>query len=763
MLISGLGEVTLETLRGIVERITFYNEENGYTVARLAPEQGSDRVTMVGNTLGINVGEAVEATGQWRNHPRFGRQFQVERIEITMPATLVGIEKYLGSGLIKGVGSKMARRIVRKFGLQTIDVIEEQPQRLLEVLGIGRKRLAMVRAAWEAHRQIKEVMIFLQAHGVSSGLAVKIYKAYGKHSIEMVQNDPYRLAHEVYGIGFITADKIAQGIGIPEDAPERLAAALAYVLSLQANQGHTYLPRPLLLQEAANLLRLPLEKIEPALELLADKGDIRREILPSTLGKARAAGIAEEEAIYLMPFYYGEVGVSHRLRRLVQVAREQAAASPFRTFQGEDWSVAFSAWEERSGVHLSREQRLAVYTALHEPVTVLTGGPGTGKTTTVRTLIGFLEQKGLRYALASPTGRAAKRLSETARRPASTIHRLLAFSPQNGSFQRNEENPLPLEMLVVDEASMLDLLLTNSLLKAVPPGAHLLLVGDIDQLPSVGAGNVLQDVIDSGLAAVIRLETIFRQAEGSYIVVNAHRINEGKLPIVDPKVSHDFYLFNVPTPEEAATMVVDLVKRRIPQRFGLHPRDIQVLSPMHRGIAGVSALNVALQEALNPPAPAKPEWQSSGRLFRLGDRVMQIQNDYDKNVYNGDWGEIVALDLVNQRLKVRIDDRVIPYDALDLDALVHAYAISIHKAQGSEYPAVVIPLLTSHYLMLRRNLLYTAVSRARKLVVIVGSYRALRIAVSNQQTGQRFSGLVGRLREGLSAGQKVTIGDKKTV
>ncbi len=738
----------MDTLRGIVERITYYNEENGYTVARLALESGGDRITVVGNLLGLNIGEAIEVTGRWRNHPKFGRQFQAERFSVTMPNTLVGLEKYLGSGLIKGIGPKMAHRIVAKFGLQTIDVIETRPKKLLAVLGIGPKRVAMVKAAWNAHRQIKEVMIFLQARGVSAGLAVKIFKAYGNDAVQVVQSDPYRLAREVYGIGFITADKIAQGMGIPVDAPERVAAALAYVLGQQANQGHTYLPSSALLREAAQLLALPEEKIHPALDLLTEQGEIRRQPLPGA-ETAPANQVAEEEAVYLTPFYYGEIGVTNRLQRLLQVAREQAAHSPFRTFQDEDWSASFTTWETKTGLHLSREQRLAVYTPLQEPITVLTGGPGTGKTTTLRALIHFLEAKNLRYALATPTGRAAKRVGEATGRPASTLHRLLAFSPQDGTFKHNEENPLPVDMLVVDEISMLDLLMANHLLKAVPPGAHLLLVGDADQLPSVGAGNVLQDIIASETVSVIRLQKIFRQAEGSYIISNAHRINQGQMPVVDAQLSHDFFFFNVPEPEAAAAMVVDLVKTRIPARFDLPPSEIQVLSPMHRGFAGVVALNTALQAALNPPAPGKPEWASGGRIYRLGDRVMQIRNNYDKNIYNGDWGEIVALDRINQRLQVRIDNRIVPYDMLDLDELVHAYAISIHKAQGSEYPAVVIPLLTSHYLMLRRKLLYTAVSRARQLVVIVGSWRALQIAIHNAQSGQRYSGLVQRLRESI--------------
>jgi len=747
--------MNVDTLCGIVERITYYNEENGYTVAKLAPELGGDRITVVGNLLGLNVGEAVEVSGHWRNHPKFGRQFQAEQFAVTMPNSLVGLEKYLGSGLIKGIGPKMAHRIVQKFGLQTIDVIEREPKKLLTVLGIGPKRVAMVEAAWNAHRQIKEVMIFLQARGVSAGLAVKIYKAYGDDSVQVVQNDPYRLAREVYGIGFITADKIAQGMGIPEDAPERVAAALAYVLGQQANQGHTYLPRTALVSEAAKLLALPEEKVLPALDLLAEQGEIRRQTMPAPERAAASGQVAEEEAIYLTPFYYGEIGVTNRLQRLVQVAREQAASSPFRVFQDEDWAASFAAWEARTGLKLSREQRLAVYTALQAPVTVLTGGPGTGKTTTLRALIHFLEAKRLRYALATPTGRAAKRVGEATGRPASTLHRLLAYAPQSGAFKHNEENPLPVDLLVVDEVSMLDLLMTNHLLRAVPPGAHLLLVGDADQLPSVGAGNVLQDMIASGTVAVVRLQTIFRQAAGSYIITNAHRINQGQMPLVDPQHSHDFFFFNVPEPEAAAAMVVDLVKTRIPARFGLRPADIQVLSPMHRGLTGVAALNTALQAALNPAAPEKPEWPSGGRVYRLGDRVMQIQNNYDKNVYNGDWGEIVALDRINQRLQVRIDDRIVPYDMLDLDELVHAYAISIHKAQGSEYPAVVIPLLTSHYLMLRRKLLYTAVSRARQLVVIVGSWRALQIAVGNVQSGQRFSGLAERLRASMPGHQQL--------
>lgn len=748
-----------EKLRGTIERITFHNAENGYTVAQVAPEGLDYTVTVVGAMLGVNIGEAVELTGAWMAHPQYGRQFKAEAVRTVLPATIAGLEKYLGSGLIKGIGPVTAKRIVRKFGLETLRVIEETPQRLHEVLGVGRKRVDLITRAWAEQQKIKEVMLFLQSHNVSTGLAVKIYKQYGDDAIEIVRNDPYRLARDIFGIGFITADKIAQAIGIAHDAAERVAAGIAYVLSEAADEGNVYLPTAELTRRASEMLGVPEALVTQGIAHLAEDAQVRVE----GADPAAPLRLAEERPVYLIPFYYGEIGVANRLRRLAEASEDRLAV--FRRF---DWPAAFAALHARDGRALTPRQMEAVQSALTHRVTVLTGGPGTGKTTTVHSIIRLAEAAGVKTVLASPTGRAAKRLSEATGRPAKTIHRLLEVKPAEGfAFSRNEENPLEADLVIVDEASMLDLILTNNLLKAIPPGAHLLLVGDVDQLPSVGAGSVLHDMIaaieghkgqeparhlpadgrpsPSASWAVIRLDTIFRQEEGSYIIVNAHRINRGEMPILDNRNAVDFFLFREEDPLKAADLVVELVRERIPRKFGFQAEDIQVLAPMHRGEVGVAALNARLQAALNPPGPRTVERQVGGRVFRTGDRVMQIRNNYDKDVFNGDMGRVAAIDLEDQLVAVNMDGRTVMYDFLELDELVHAYAISIHKAQGSEFPAVVAPLLTTHYMMLQRNLLYTAVTRAQKLVVLVGSPRAIGIAVKADRVKERFSGLTERL------------------
>jgi exodeoxyribonuclease V alpha subunit len=747
----------LETLRGTIERITFHNEENGYTVAQLAPDGQGYTVPVIGNMLGINVGESVELGGAWMAHPQYGRQFKAETVRTILPATIAGLEKYLGSGLVKGIGPVTAKRIVRKFGLETLQVIEEKPQRLHEVLGVGRKRVDLITRAWAEQQKIKEVMLFLQSHSVSTGLAVKIYKAYGDDAIEIVQNDPYRLARDIFGIGFITADKIARAIGIAQDAPERVAAGVAYVLSEAADEGNVYLPAAELTRRAGEMLGVAEGLVTQGITSLAADEQVRVEEAP------KETRLAEERPVYLIPFYYGEVGVANRLRRLVEANEDRLSV-----FQRFDWPAAFAALQAHDHRALTPRQMEAVQAALTHRVTVLTGGPGTGKTTTVRSIIRLAEAAGVKTVLASPTGRAAKRLSEAAGRPAKTIHRLLEVKPAEGfKFSRNEENPLEADLVIVDETSMLDLILTNNLLKAIPPGAHLLLVGDVDQLPSVGAGNVLNDVIEAiegeakdevktsastltSASTVVRLDTIFRQPEGSYIITNAHRINQGEMPILDNRNALDFFLFREEDPPKAADLIVELVQERIPRKFGFKPEEIQVLAPMHRGEVGVAALNARLQAALNPPGPQTVERLVGGRVFRAGDRVMQIRNNYDKDVFNGDMGRVAGMDLEDQVVSVGMDGHTVAYDFLELDELVHAYAISIHKAQGSEFPAVVVPLLTTHYMMLQRNLLYTAVTRAQKLVVLVGSPRAIGIAVKADRAKERFSGLAERLGKGAA-------------
>ncbi len=734
-----------DSLRGTVERITYYNEETGYSVVRLHVPGQPDLVTVVGDLPEVNPGESLRLEGMWTIHPQYGRQFRAERCEQVLPATAEGIKKYLGSGLVKGVGPVTAARIVQRFGADTLRVLDEEPQRLREALGVGRKRAEAIAKAWAEQKQIREVMLFLQSHGVTTGLAVKIYKAYGNDSLKIVQENPYRLARDIWGVGFKTADKLAHDLGLPHDAPARVQAGVAYTLSQLADEGHTYAPEEKLLCEASRLLDVPPDLVQAAIEELDAEEIVRRETLtyPSPATSSPPAGgkaVREERAVYLAPFYYGEVGVTHRLQGIVE-----NRTTRLRPFRSVNWDELLARVGRNSAIRLSAQQREAVQTALTHKVTVLTGGPGTGKTVTVRTIIGALEMLRCSYALCAPTGRAAKRLAEAAERPAQTIHRMLKYTPAEG-FRFNAENPLDVDCLIVDEASMLDLLLTNHLLKAVDPAAHVLFVGDVDQLPSVGAGDVLRDIIASGRAAVVRLTTIFRQAAESGIVVNAHRINRGEMPLLNE--FGDFYFFSVEDPQQGADLLVEIVKERIPRKFKLDPlNDVQVLAPMYRGECGVANLNARLQEALNPPSPHAAERRLAGRAFRVGDKVMQTRNNYARDVYNGDIGFVTAIDAEEQTLTVTIDGRPVSYDWSEADELVHAFAVSVHKSQGSEYPAVVMPVLMQHYLMLERNLLYTAVTRARRLVVLVGTRRAIAIAVRNNPVRERRSGLSVRLQK----------------
>ncbi len=716
----------LQTLRGTIERITFYNDENGYTVARFLPEGKNDVVTIVGNMMGANVGESLALEGLWTNHPQHGRQFEIKHFSLQYPATVQGLRKYLGSGLIKGIGPVTAERIVKHFGLETLEVIEKQLERLREVEGVGPKRIDIIRRGWAEQKQIKEVMLFLQSHGVSTSLAVKIYKAYGDGALNVVRNDPYRLARDIWGIGFLTADKIARALGIKPDDPARIEAGVRYVLGQFSNDGHVFALRADLLAQAAEALDAPTMLIEEAITRLVQAEEI----------------FVEDEAIYLMPFYFAEIGVANRLKELVASPRSRLAE-----LRALDWTTVFDWLAKQSQVALTPKQQDAVKTAFVSKVSVLTGGPGTGKTTSVRALIQLLKAKRKTFKLAAPTGRAAKRLSEATGEPAQTLHRLLEFKPFEGNkFARDRDNPLDADLIIVDELSMIDLLLMNALLKAIDLGSHVLLIGDPDQLPSVGAGSVLRDLIASQFVPVVALDVIFRQSESSLIITNAHRINQGELPRFTQE-AQDFFLFKENEPEPAAQRVVELLKTRIPNKFGLDPiEDIQVLSPMHRGSVGVGMLNQMLQEALNPPGERKREWRHGSRVFRVGDKVLQTRNNYDKLVFNGDLGRVTAVDVEDQQILVDMDGTSIAYEFSELDELVHAFAMSVHKSQGSEYRAVVIPLLTQHYMMLQRNLLYTAVTRAKQLVVLVGSLKAIALAVKNNKIVQRNSRLAQRLQ-----------------
>ncbi len=736
-----------QQIKGTVERVTYYSEESGYSVIRLNVKGWTGLATVVGNLPQVTPGESLRLEGVWTTHPQYGRQFKAERCEQILPATVEGIKKYLGSGMVKGVGPVTAARIVQRFGADTFRVLDEEPRRLREALGVGPKRAVAIAKSWQEQKQIRQVMLFLQGHGVTTSLAVKIYKAYGNDAIHVVQENPYRMARDIWGVGFKTADKIARDLGLPLDAPARVQAGVAHTLGQLADEGHVYAPEEELIPAATHLLDVSPDLVKAAIEDLDAEEIVRCETLTyptveSSRGESSSADqVREEQAIYLAPFYYGEIGATHRLRDLVE--NPTTRLHPFRSA---DWDTLLNRLAQNSAIELSPEQRKAVQTALTHKVTVLTGGPGTGKTVSVRTIIGALEAIKCRYALCAPTGRAAKRLSEATGRPAQTVHRLLKYSPMEG-FRHNAENPLEVDCLIVDETSMLDLLLTNNLLKAVDPAAHVLFVGDVDQLPSVGAGDVLRDVIGSGRAAVIQLTTIFRQAAGSGIVVNAHRINQGQVPILNE--FEDFYFFSKKDPQQAADLLVDVVQRRIPHKFGLDPvNELQVLAPMYRGACGVANLNTRLQESLNPASPRKAERRLGGRTFRVGDKVMQTRNNYARDVYNGDIGRVTGIDPVEQTLTVKIDDRPVIYDWGEADELVHAFAVSVHKSQGSEYPAVVIPMHTQHYLMLQRNLLYTAITRAKRLVVLLGTRRAIGIAVRNNKVRERHSGLSVRLRKG---------------
>ncbi|WP_307867701.1 SF1B family DNA helicase RecD2 [Umezawaea beigongshangensis] len=724
-------------LDAVLERITFANEETGYTVAKVDTGRGAgDLVTVVGALLGAQPGESLRMRGRWGSHPQYGKQFHVDDYTTVLPATIQGIRRYLGSGLVKGIGPRIADRIVEHFGVDSLDVIETEPKRLVEVPGLGPKRTKLIADAWEEQKAIKEVMVFLQGVGVSTSLAVRIYKQYGDRSIDVVRHEPYRLAADVWGIGFRTADVIAKAVGIPHDSPQRVKAGLQFTLSEATGNGNCYLPEQELIADAIKILQVDTGLVIDCLAELVTEEGVVREDLPGDDGEKIGA-------IYLVPFHRAEVSLAGQLVRLLRGREDRMPA-----FGAVDWDRAFGWLAKRQPAELAPSQRDAVRLALTEKVAVLTGGPGCGKSFTVRSVVALATAKGAKVVLAAPTGRAAKRLTELTGHEAKTVHRLLELKP-GGDAAFDRDRPLDADLVVVDEASMLDLLLANKLVKAVAPGAHLLLVGDVDQLPSVGAGEVLRDVLATGSPVPsVRLTHIFRQAQQSGVVTNAHRINSGDYPQV--KGLPDFFLFSVEEAEDAATTTVDVVANRIPRRFGLDPRrDVQVLAPMHRGPAGAGALNSLLQEALTPPRPDLPERRFGGRVFRLGDKVTQMRNNYDKGangVFNGTLGVVVGLDPDEQKLTVRTDeDEEVDYEFGELDELTHAYAMTIHRSQGSEYPCVVLPITTSAWMMLQRNLLYTAVTRAKKLVVLVGSQRAIGQAVRTVGAGRRHTALSHRL------------------
>ena len=718
-------------IRGQVERITYFSEENNYTIARLHMHGNKKLVTVVGNLVGVNPGEVLEMLGEWVHHPRYGEQFKILQYRSILPASVYGIQKYLGSGLIKGIGPVMAKRLVAKFGKDTLHIIEDDVERLSEVFGIGQKRITMIKEAWEDQKEIHEVMIFLQSHGVSSGYATKIFKHYGKESITIVKDNPYTLATDIYGIGFLTADKIAEKMGIPKDAVIRCEAGILYVLNTLSEEGHVYYPYDSLIRKCEKILGVESEIVADAITNIVGKGHV---VVDEDIENNEVGG----KAVYLAGYYFSEVSLANRLRTLIDMPKNVRVINSERTLS-----------QLQRGLHitLAEKQIEAIKTAIQDKVVVITGGPGTGKTTIINCIIKIYRERESKVVLAAPTGRAAKRMNELTGFEAKTIHRLLEYSLQKGGFRKDDTQPLDADVIIIDEASMIDMLLLYYLLKAVPPFATLVLVGDVNQLPSVGAGNVLKDIIDSGVVPVVELTEIFRQAQESLIIVNAHRIHKGKFPILKDQQKNgltDFYFIEQEDPEKVLKLILTLVKQRIPLTFGFDPvTDIQVLSPMHRGVIGAENLNQELQSVINPAS--SPEITRGGKKFRVDDKVMQIRNDYDKEVFNGDIGRIISIDQETQEVIIQFDEKQVPYSYSDLDAIVLAYAVSVHKSQGSEFPVVIIPLMTQHYMLLQRNLLYTGVTRGEKLVILIGTKKALAIAIKNNQTLKRYTLLKERL------------------
>jgi exodeoxyribonuclease V alpha subunit len=721
-------------LSGQIEKITFTNEETGFTIARVKVKGRHDPVTVVGTLMAPMPGEILDMRGEWANHPRFGLQFKVSEYKTRAPASVDGIRKYLGSGMIKGLGPVMAGRIVDKFGPKTLDVIDHQIDRLAAVDGIGPKRIATISKAWDAQSEIRDVMLFLQSHGVSSGYAAKIFKHYGDQAVAVVKRNPYRLAGDIFGIGFQTADQIAAKLGFEKNARLRVEAGILFVLNQLSDEGHVYFPYQPLITRCCDILDVDRQPVIQALGNLA----LDQKIIIEDINESPETFKENHKAVYLARFHLCETGIARLLRGLVAGNK---SIRPIDTGKAIDWV------QGQLFITLAENQKKAVVWSAENKVMVITGGPGTGKTTLINAVLKIFARLKAAVMLAAPTGRAAKRMSEATGFDAKTIHRLLEYSLQKGGFQRTEDKPLDCDVLVIDEASMIDTVLMYHLLKAVPPFATLILVGDVNQLPSVGAGNVLGDIIASSAIPVVTLDKIFRQAEASQIVVNAHRINHGRSPSVNAgqaeDLRSDFYFIEQEDPEKVLGIILELCKSRIPQRFGFDPvDDIQVLTPMHRGSVGAGNLNQQLQATLNPGEAGVTRGE---RAYRVNDKVMQIRNNYDKDVFNGDIGRVTAIDGDSREVTVAIDGREVVYDFGDLDEIVPAYAISVHKSQGSEYPVAIIPIVTQHYILLQRNLIYTAVTRGKKLVVIVGSRKAMAIGINNTKTRRRYTRLRHRL------------------
>ena len=706
-------------LRCVVEHITYQNEKNGWSVMKVKVKGYDNLVTLTGSLLDVPVGSVLLADGDWRVDPKYGQQFVAQSWTEVMPATLYGIEKYLGSGLVKGIGPAYAKAIVSRFGLETIDVIENDIERLLEVPRLGKKRMGKIRESWEKQKDIKEVMVFLQGHGVSTAFAAKIYRKYEKKSIAKVKENPYQLADDIWGIGFKTADSIASKMGYEKNDPRRCRSGILYALNELAEEGHVYAEPEQLVEAATKLLEAEETPVRQALASMMEAKDV----------------IADNDVVYLPPFYHAENGSAKRLQSLL------ADTSLFNSDIAAEPEAEYGV--KSGGIVYDEVQQAAIQKALDSKVMVLTGGPGTGKTTTTQGIIAAFKARHMSILLAAPTGRAAKRMTEATGMEAKTIHRLLEYNPMDG-YKRNDENPLEGDALIVDECSMIDILLFYNLMKAIPSNMRLILVGDIDQLPSVGAGNVLRDIIDSQQIPVVRLTRIFRQAQSSRIVMNAHAINAGKFPNIKNGLDTDFFFINQEDADEMVELIIGLVRDRLPKKYGYPPKEIQVLTPMQRGTVGAGNLNIELQTALNPTGPSLTR---GGYTFRLGDKVMQIRNNYDKNVFNGDIGYITAVDANERTLTVTFDSRLVEYDITELDEIVLAYAVTIHKSQGSEFPVVVMPVTMKHFVMLQRNLIYTGITRAKKICVLVGTTKALAYAIKQNTVSKRNTKLKERLNE----------------
>src|SRR5450631_3476051 len=717
-----------EEIAGLVERVTYFNEESGFAVLRVKVRGRRDQVTVLGPVPAISAGEWLTGKGWWVRDKEHGLQFKAQFLKATPPTTSEGVERYLGGGFVKGVGPVLAKKLVAHFGAGVLTVIGDNPADLESVDGIGPKRRERIANAWQEGMQIREIMLFLHSHGVSTGRAVRIFKTYGNLAIQTVQENPYTLAKEIHGIGFATADQIAQSVGVPKDSQNRARAGIAHVLLGATSEGHCALPLEKLKAAAVKLLEVPVETIEQALSQMLTNGFLLLEEIDG------------EPLIFLPHLRKAEDGIATKVKRL---------ATAGVTYPKIDFDKAVAWCEVKTGKTLAPSQREALMTVLTSRVAIITGGPGVGKTTLVDSILLILRAKKVKCLLCAPTGRAAKRLTETTGLEAKTIHRLLEVDPATGRFSRNEDNPLECDLLIVDETSMVDVLLMHALLRALPNSAALILVGDVDQLPSVGPGNTLRDLIESGLVPVVRLTEVFRQAAASRIITSAHLIRQGKMPELGTAASDsDFHFVERETPEDIAATLVRLVKDRIPKGHGLDPiRDIQVLCPMNRGSIGVRELNTVLQQALNPPRQTEAAAERFGWRFQVRDKVIQTENNYKKEVFNGDIGVIEKIDTIEQEVFIRYDDRLVVYDYGELDEISLAYAVTIHKSQGSEFPAVVIPVAMQHYMLLQRNLIYTGITRAKRLLVVVGQKKALGLAVRNDQARKRYSGLLSSLRQ----------------